>query len=81
MRLSEKLYIFGAPYNKLSSFLSVLDKKITNRASGGNKMMNFANFNVDRKRNKMATRGPHIQKFVILAATLCLTILGGADSY
>ena len=34
-------------------------------------MINFANFKVNRKRNKMAARGPHIQKFVILAATLC----------
>ena len=34
-------------------------------------MMNYANFTVDGKRNKMAARGPHIQKFVILAATLC----------
>ena len=34
-------------------------------------MMNSTNFDVDWTRNKMAARGPHIQKFVILAATLC----------
>ena len=35
-------------------------------------MLKYANFNVDQRRqNKMAARGWHIQKFVILAATLC----------
>ena len=34
-------------------------------------MKNYANFNVDWRKNKLAARGPHIHKFVILAATLC----------
>ena len=41
-------------------------------------MKNYANFTVDRKRNEMAARGPHLQKFVILAATLCCDNLKGS---
>ena len=33
--------------------------------------MNYTNFYVDWRKNKMAARGQHIQEFVILAATLC----------
>ena len=32
---------------------------------------NMGDQTVDGRGNKMAARGPHIQKFVILAATLC----------
>ena len=56
---------------KIVGFFSALDKNLLTVHQGGNKMTNNANFTVDRKRNKMAARGPHIQKFVILAATLC----------
>ena len=34
-------------------------------------MMNYTNFKVDWRKNKMAARGQHIQELVILAATLC----------
>ena len=70
LQLSKKVVIFAALRKKWSSFcLHWIKNPCIHQ--GGIKMINFANFNVDRRGNKMAARGPHIQKFVILAATLC----------